>query len=100
MINVSTRATYKLKEELMQKCLDAGIGFRIMVETDENGKITSTMRFDRRQKDDMIIDLGGVTLFADATSVTRAKDYHLDFLDNPEGGFFLIKREVGAKVPG
>jgi Fe-S cluster assembly iron-binding protein IscA len=98
MINVSTRAVDKLKEELVQKCLDAGIGFRIMVNTDESGKITSNMKFDRQHQGDMVIDLGGVKLFSDPTSVAHVRDYHLDYLDNPDGGFFLIKRAVEAKM--
>ena len=98
MIHVSTRAVDKLREELVQKCLDAGIGFRIMVNTDETGKITSNMKFDRQRQGDMVIDLGGVKLFSDPTSVAQVRDYHLDYLDNPDGGFFLIKKAVEAKV--
>jgi Fe-S cluster assembly iron-binding protein IscA len=99
MIHVSTRAVDKLREELVQKCLDAGIGFRIMVDTDNTGKITSSMKFDRQHQGDMVIDLGGVKLFSDLTSVAHVRDYHLDYLDNPDGGFFLIKRAVEARVP-
>jgi Fe-S cluster assembly iron-binding protein IscA len=98
MINVSTRAVDKLKEELIQKCLDAGIGFRIMVNTNEDGKITSTMKFDRQRQEDVVMDLGGVKLFSDPTSVSQVKSYHLDYLDNPDGGFFLIKKAVEAGV--
>lgn len=99
MIHVSTRAVDKLKEELVQKCLDAGIGFRIMVSSDNEGKITSNMKFDRQQEEDMVIDLGGVKLFSDPRSISQVKDYHLDYLDNPEGGFFLIKRAQEARTP-
>ena len=98
MIQVSTRAVDKLREELVQKCLDAGIGFRILVNTDDAGKISSTMKFDRQRQDDMVIDLGGVKLFSDPTSVAHVRDYHLDYLENPEGGFFLIKRAVESTV--
>lgn len=99
MIHVSTRAVDKLREELVQKCLDAGIGFRIMVDTDNTGKITSSMKFDRQHQGDMVIDLGGVKLFSDLTSVAHVRDYHLDYLDNQDGGFFLIKRAIEARVP-
>jgi Fe-S cluster assembly iron-binding protein IscA len=99
MIHVSTRAVDKLKEELVQKCLDAGIGFRILVDADNKGKVTSTMKFDRQRQNDMVIDLGGVKLFSDQTSVAQVRDYHLDYLDNPEGGFFLIKKALEARVP-
>jgi Fe-S cluster assembly iron-binding protein IscA len=98
MIQVSMRATDKLKEELIQKCLDAGIGFRIMVDTDDTGKIASVMKFDRQRQDDMVIDLGGVKLFSDPSSVAYVKDYHLDYEDNLEGGFFLIKRAIESGV--
>ncbi len=99
MINVSTRAVDKLREELIQKCLDAGIGFRIMVNINELGKISSNMKFDRQRQGDMVIDLGGVKLFSDPTSVEQVRDYHLDYLENPDGGFFLIKKAVEARIP-
>ncbi len=98
MIQVSTKAVDRLKEELVQKCLDAGIGFRIMVNTDDTGKISSTMKFDRQRLDDLVIDLGGVKLFSDRNSVAQVRDYHLDYLDNPEGGFFLIRRALEAAI--
>lgn len=98
MIQVSVRATDKLKEELIQKCLDAGIGFRIMVDMDDAGKIASVMKFDRQHQDDMVIDLGGVKLFSDPSSVACVRDYHLDYEDHPDGGFFLIKRSIEAGV--
>ena len=100
MIHVSSRAADRLREELVQKCLDSGLGFRIMVSTDDSGKIISNMKFDRQRPDDMVIDLDGVVLFSDPTSVAHARDYHLDYLNNQDGGFFLIKRAVEAKVPG
>jgi Fe-S cluster assembly iron-binding protein IscA len=98
MLHVSSRAVDKLKDELVQKCLDAGIGFRIMITTDETGKITSTMKFDRQRQEDAVIDLGGVKLFSDPSNVSHIKDYHLDYMDNPEGGFFLIKKALEARV--
>ncbi len=98
MIHVSTRAVDRLREELVQKCLDAGIGFRIMVNTDEGGRITSSMKFDRQRQGDMVTDLGGVKIFSDPNSVAQVRDYHLDYLDNPDGGFFLIKRAIEANI--
>jgi Fe-S cluster assembly iron-binding protein IscA len=98
MIQVSDRAVDKLKEELIQKCLDAGIGFRIMVNTDNAGKVASTMKFDRQRREDLVIDLGGVKLFSDPASVAHVRDYNLDYLENPDGGFFLIKSAVEAGV--
>jgi len=98
MIHVSTRAGDKLREELIQKCLDAGIGFRITVNTEETGKITSSMRFDRQHQDDEVIDLGGVKLFIDPSCIAHVKDYNLDYLENPEGGFFLIKKAIEANI--
>ena len=98
MIQVSTRAVNKLREELVQKCLDAGIGFRIMINADENGRISSSMKFDRQRQNDMVLNLGGVKLFSDPTSVSHVKEYHLDYLDHPDGGFFLIKKALEANV--
>jgi Fe-S cluster assembly iron-binding protein IscA len=57
------------------------------------------MKFDRQRQGDMVTDLGGVKLFSDPSSVAQVRDYHLDFLENPDGGFFLIKKAIEASVP-
>jgi Fe-S cluster assembly iron-binding protein IscA len=98
MINVSTRAADKLREELVQRCLDAGIGFRIIVNLDGSGKVMSCMKFDRQRQGDTVVDLGGVKLFSNPTEVAQVKDYHLDYFDNPDGGFFLVKTVPGVKI--
>ena len=98
MINVSTRAAGKLKETLIQNCLDAGIGFRIMVDVDGEGKVVPSMKFDRQHQGDAVMDLGGVILFSDPAHIAHVKDYHLDYLDNPDSGFFLVKLKVPANI--
>jgi Fe-S cluster assembly iron-binding protein IscA len=99
MIQVSMRAADKLKEELVKKCLDAGIGFRIMINLNNEGKVSPVMKFDRQHQGDTVLDLGGVKLFSNPEEVAQVKGYHLDYLENPDMGFYLVKRATGMKTP-
>lgn len=88
---VSIRAAQALQKELMQRCVESGLGFRLVVEKDSAGKVCSSMKFDRRRPEDKVVQLGGVTVFSDSTSASRIKDFHLDYEGDLIGGFYLKK---------
>jgi Fe-S cluster assembly iron-binding protein IscA len=94
MIHISSRCGDKLKDELVQQCLDAGIGFRVLATLDAAGHLHCTMKFDRQRQDDMVINLGETKCFMDPETAGRLKDYTMDYLDNPDGGFYLIKKHI------
>ena len=88
MLSISSRAVERLREELLQKCFQADIGFRVLV-TSEPGKATFSIKFDRQRRGDEVIDSGGVKVFLDASSAAQIKGYQVDYHDEPGGGFFL-----------
>ena len=89
MFSISSRAVERLREELIHKCFEIGVGFRIAVTTDEFGKATFSMKFDRQRQGDEVIESDGVKLFLDASSAAQIKDCQVDYHDEPGGGFFL-----------
>ena len=89
MLSISSRAVERLREELIHKCFQADIGFRILVGSGESGKATFNIKFDRRRQGDEVVESDGVKVFLDATSAAQIEDCQVDYHDEPGGGFFL-----------
>ena len=88
-IGISAKAVARLREQIVNSCLEAGIGFRVLVSTDKSGKETFSVKIDRQHKGDKVTDSDGIKIFLDSASVARISDYQLDYQDEPGGGFFL-----------
>ena len=88
-ISVSRKAAAGLREQLVHKCFEAGIGFRILVGTDKSGREIFSVKIDRQNQGDNVIDSGDVKVFLDPASAARISDYQLDYQDEADGGFFL-----------
>jgi len=89
MVNTTNKAAKRLREHLIDKCFEVGIGFRVFVNSSESGKSTFSIKLDRECPQDQIIESNGVKLFLDPASAARISDYQLDYLDEPDDGFFL-----------
>jgi len=89
MISVSRKATAGLREQLVQKFFEVGLGFRVLVSTDEFGQANFSIKLDRKHQEDEVIESNGVKVFLDPASAARISDYQLDYQDEPDGGFFL-----------
>jgi Fe-S cluster assembly iron-binding protein IscA len=89
MLGISKRAVEMLREELIHKCFQADIGFRILVGNSESGEATFGIKFDRQRQGDEVIESDGVKVFLDATSAAQIEDCQVDYHDEPGGGFFL-----------
>lgn len=98
MITASDKAADKLREQLLDKCFEMGVGFRFQVTTDESGKSAFSIKLDKQHQEDESAQLNGVKVFMDPASASQIKDCQLDYLDEPDGGFILkIKREAEAE---
>jgi len=89
MVTTSNKATKWLREQLVSKCFEAGIGFRMLVSTGEPGKATFSIKIDRQHRGDEVIESNGVKVFLDPASAARISGYQLDYQDEPDEGFFL-----------
>ena len=88
MVNTTNKAAKRLREHLIDKCFEAGIGFRL-VNTAEFGEATFSIKLDRQRRGDEVIESNGVKVFLDPVSAARISDYQLDYEDEPDGGFYL-----------
>ena len=89
MVSTSSKAAKRLREQLINKCFEAGIGFRMLINAGEPGKATFSIKLDRQHRADEVIESNGVKVFLDPASAARISDYQLDYQDEPDGGFFL-----------
>ena len=89
MVTTSSKAAKRLREQLVNKCFEAGIGFRMLVNAAEFGEATFSIKLDRQHREDEVIESNGVKVFLDPASAARISDYQLDYQNGPDGGFFL-----------
>ena len=89
MVNATNEAAKRLQELLINKCFEAGIGFRMLVNTAEFGEAIFSIKLDRQRREDEVIESNGVKVFLDPVSAARISDYQLDYEDEPGGGFYL-----------
>lgn len=95
MITASERAVEELKDGLIRKFLNEGLGYRIISHTYESGNATFSMELDKERSDDEVVASHGIRILLDPASAALLKDYELDYLDGPTGGFYL-KNEKAA----
>ncbi len=84
-MSISERAAQKLKDDLVKKFLDTGLGFRIASDGHEHFSIG----LDRQGTRDRVLESGGVRFLLDASMCAILDRYDLDYADGPEGGFRL-----------
>jgi Fe-S cluster assembly iron-binding protein IscA len=90
MITTSEKAAEKLKEALLKKFFDIGLGYRIVENiTNYASSDILTMELDKENPGDEVIDLKGIRILIDPRHAVQLADYELDYIDGPEGGFFL-----------
>ena len=94
MVSTSSKAAAKLREHLIYKCLEAGIGFRILVDGDE---ATFSIMVDREHQGDQVTETGGVKVFVDPSSAASIGRYQLDYEDEPAGGFYLREAQEDTR---
>ena len=94
MITASDKAIEKLREQLLRKNFEADIGFRVVINTDEFGKVGYGIKFDKQRQGDEVTELGGIKLFLDPGAAVQLRDHQIGYHDEPDGGFFLKKGEA------
>ena len=89
MVTTSNRAARQLREQLIHKCFEVGIGFRMLVESSKSGQPNFSIKVDRQHQEDEVIESNGVRVFLDPASAAQISDFQLDYQDGPGGGFYL-----------
>jgi Fe-S cluster assembly iron-binding protein IscA len=89
VIDINPEMRKMLKEQLVERCLKADIGFRILATRDEHGETTVIIKVDRPGEGDAILEADGIKVFMDPASLTGAAEHELDYVDEPDGKFVL-----------
>jgi Fe-S cluster assembly iron-binding protein IscA len=85
----SERAVEKLKEELVTRFSNQGIGFRVCQDLDSSGNSRLALKLDRKSPGDEAISVQGIQIILDPVNSKQLSDMELDFIDGPTGGFIL-----------
>jgi len=91
-ITVSKRAVKKLKDELIQKCLSMGLGYRIADGSVESSQAIFNMMVDKEHPGDVVSISNGIKIFLDPEKAVLLKDYELDCLNENNCNFCLKKK--------
>lgn len=91
MIAISNRALEEMKERLLEKCIGAGLGFRVLAQTNGPGRITFTIKVDESHPGDAVAESNGIMVFVDPETVAQVGGYELDYSAESGGAFFLCR---------
>ncbi len=89
-MTVSKRAAQKLRDDLIQRFFGAGIGFRVSAKSPGPVRI----ELDRPAPGDVVSEFHGVRVLVDPPTTAVLKQYELDYVDGPGGGFCLKELEA------
>jgi Fe-S cluster assembly iron-binding protein IscA len=92
-MKTTEKAVEKLKEELVTRISNVGLGFRIYQGTDGVNGSKLALKLDKKNPNDETIESHGVHLFLDPRYSAQLRDLELDYVDGPTGGFILIDHQ-------
>ena len=84
-MTISEKAAQKLKDDLIRRFLNTGLGFRLA--SDGNQHIS--IGLDRQGADDKVMEAGGIRILVDSSVAALLARCDLDYVDGPGGGFCL-----------
>jgi Fe-S cluster assembly iron-binding protein IscA len=96
-MTVSEKAVQRLEDYLIQRCFDAGLGFRVANDGHESGHAVVSIKLDYEHTGDEVTTSQGIRIFVDPASATVLKDCNLDYVDEPTGGFCLRTERMAAE---
>lgn len=97
MIRTSETAIKKLREQLVDKCLEAGIGFRIYLDSNKAHETIFSIRIDEQRQGDQVIKSNGIKIFLAPDVASQINNFELDYSDKDED-IFLLKPSTILKT--
>lgn len=90
MLRASVKAAEKLKDALVERCKENGIGFRLQSLPLDIAPDKVIIKLDKiRSGDEVILD-NGIAIFTTENNIAKFADCELDYCDDPaEPGFCL-----------
>ncbi len=102
-MTTSDKAAEKLKDELVQRFLNTGLGYRVVCDTSAPNHTTFSIKLDKEHPGDEVLVSHGIKIFLDQVSADLLRGYELDYQDGSTGGFCLKNEKVasgGSQVRG
>ena len=84
-MTISEKAAQKLRDDLIKRFLDAGLGFRVA----SDGYEHISIGIDRKGDKDKVLETSGILVIADSSAAALLTRYELDYIEGPDGGFCL-----------
>jgi len=78
-----------MKETLLQKCSQAGMGFRMRVDSSETGELVFRLNLDRTRQGDHVLEIEGLTLLLDPGTAARVSELEVGLIDVTADGLVL-----------
>ncbi len=93
MLNVSLKAVEKLKDILLERCVNNGLGFRLQSlspDAETNGFV---IRLDRMGPGDEVVVNQGIIIFVANNGLRSLEGGELDYCEEPGLGFWVRKTD-------
>jgi Fe-S cluster assembly iron-binding protein IscA len=94
-MRASNKAVEKLKDELVKKFLDAGLGYRVTCTNSRPDTTTVSIRLDRQSPGDEVLVSRHLRILLDPRSAILLRDRVLDYSD---GSTFCLKDTKEARI--
>lgn len=93
-MHTTERAAQKLKDDLVRRSMNEGIGYRVKIIAgkDEMPRSDLSMRVDRALPTDEVVECHGIRLILDPASASVLDRFELDYKEEP-GSFYLVQRD-------
>ena len=89
-MTASDKAIKKLKDELVQRFFNTGLGYRVVADACAQNQATFGVKLDREHPGDEVLVSHDIRIFLDRVSADLLRDCELDYQDGDGGGFCLI----------
>lgn len=91
-MTTTEKAAQKLKDDLVRRFMDQGIGFRVITGKSEVRERELRLKMDRALPTDRVVESHGIRILLDPTSASVLERYELDYKEEPSG-FCLTPRD-------
>jgi len=93
MLNVSFKAVEKLKDTLLERCVNNGLGFRLQSLSPDAEISDFVIRLDRMGLGDEVVINQGVIVFVANNGLGSLAGWELDYSEEPGLGFCFRKTD-------
>jgi len=99
MLKTSLKAADKLKEALLERCKENGVGFRFQSLSPDDKINSIVIKLDKIKPDDEVMVENGVSIFTANINLSQFAGWELDYSDDPPDPGFCLKKTSENQSP-